>query len=212
VCYTEKQVVNNKNTMAKTNVAKKLTSAKHSKPSAGGGRDGSALKASEQKIVNQVVAYTIATKKSEITRKQLALMVGLAERSLTNALKRLKDEKYFTVTASSVRPEEKAKKCADISAVEVNIPTNNHEYHQHMKEQHKLKGKEILLFDELADGRSKTKDALAKALGYSNPRSFSNLLTRPKSLNVIKVEGNIIMLTDDMFLPEVGRPCDKEDY
>jgi predicted methyltransferase len=201
--------------MAKPSIFKKssASSIKHPKPAAGSGGDGKPTKInnSHQKVLNRAAAMTIEDGEPEISREDLASATGLVIRSLANVLKPLKDAGLVVLTPKTVTVTPKGMDLADTKNVESSAPKSNEEHQERMKNRtgRKLNKKECELVDQLADGLTRNKEVVAKAMGYTNIRSFSNLLTNPKKHGVIEAEGKGIRLTDKMFLPKLGRPCDK---
>jgi len=190
------------NTMPKVVKAiKKSTKAKLA-PSGGSSNGGA-----HTKILNTVAALQQNLGREEVERKKLPALTGIQGKStIANALTKLKNSDWMTVTPTKVSITDKGMANADLSAIDqIDLPTNDADYHESVKNQFGLKPKAIELFDVIADGRPHKKKDVVAALGMKMNSTFANLLTGLKKLNIIEYTASEVQLHADMF-PFGGRP------
>lgn len=182
----------------KSNIPKAKKAA--SKSTSGGGGVSA-----DGKILNAANAISIRLGIDQVPRKQVAALCGIKYNSSTfaNGLTKLKKRGSIQFTSEHIIVTEQGRESAD-PIDSAGIPTTNEEYHELIKEQYKLKGKALDMFDFLSDGREQPTKAVAEAIGCKLNSTFANLKTNMKKLGIITFTKETIKLTDEMF--QFGRP------
>lgn len=163
-----------------------------------------------QKILNYAAKLSIENEGREVSREELAVELDMKNpRSLSNNFPKLKDAGVMTVTPNSVTVTALGMEMAKTEGLVSSAPQSNKEHQERLMDKYKLGGGEKKVLLALSDGQQATKAAIAEKLGMKI-RSFSNLLTEPKKKGLLeKVGSDSFRLTDKMFLPKLGRPCDE---
>ena len=138
-----------------------------------------------------------------LERKKLSALTGIHGKStIANALTKIKAHDWMVVTPQTVEITEMGLQVVDTDAVQQaigDIPTTNAQFLQSIKDQHKLKGKQVELMNYIQDGKRYEKEDVASAIGLKMNSTFSNLLTTLKKLDIIEFDRKTIRLTDKML-------------
>ena len=196
--------------MTKPKVAKKSSTATKHKivggDSGGAGGGGTNMNAGALKVLNVAAAISVKLGTADVPRQQVVMLAGIkAKSTFANALTKLKNADFITFTSQSITVTEKGKDAADVDAANVSIPATNADLHDSIKEQYKLKAKQIALFDHLADGGTYNKKEVQAALEINASSTWANLMTSLKKFGIVEYDRVTIKFTDDMFKVE-GRP------
>jgi len=171
--------------------AKKSSTVKHKVGSGGTALSGAALT-----ILNKAAALKKAMGHDSLERSKLPSLTGIQGKStIANALTELKNDGLMLVTPAEIMITESGMETAnpvDVAAALEGIPTTNVEYHKSIKEQYKLKPKQIEFFECIQDGKKYQKEEVAKKLGMKTYSTFANLLTGLKKLGIIEYDSKTV--------------------
>ena len=172
------------------------TSAKHPK--------STASKPGASELILQALAEALTFGMDEFARSKLEGHTGLKSKTLANAFTKLKQQGLITMTTTSISLTDAGKKKMGTTN---NKAKTNDDRHEDIKS--KLKGKQIVLFDLLKDGRTMSKDDLAQALDYENKstKAFQNLVAAMKSKGICEYPAKDTVRLQDFCFPR-GRPAD----
>ena len=179
---------------------KKCTSSKHAKPKS---RSSSGSNVAHQKVLDTAAMLVVTTGKNPVERHRVVQMLGtMGNSTLANALTKLKKLEWMKVEPKSLEVTELGMENADTDNEEA--VTTNEEHHAQIKEKYKLKDKEIMLFDLLADGATHDAKIISTEMGMKMNSTWANLKTSLKKKGILEFQGKTLKLTDDMF--PFGRP------
>jgi len=177
---------------------KKSSDVKHKVSRNGTGLSGAALT-----ILNKAAALKTALGHNSLERTKLTALTGIHGKStIANALTKLKNDDLMLVTPEEITITDLGLEMAnpaEAQAMLEGIPITNAQYHKSVKEQYKLKPKQIEFFDFIADGKIYHKEEVAKRLGMKMNSTFFNLLTSLKKFGIIEYDSKTVRLTDTMM-------------
>ena len=200
--------------MAKANPQKKAAAAAAKKKSSivkhkVGSSGGTALSGAALTILNKAAALKKALGQNSLERSKLPALTGIQGKStIANALTKLKNDNLMLVAPGEITITDLGMEKvnpAEVTAILEEIPTTNAEFHEKVKETHKLKPKQIELFECIQDGKAHQKKEVARKLDMKMNSTFANLLTSLKKLGIIEFENKTVRLTDTM-MPFEARP------
>lgn len=158
---------------------------------------GKESKQSAQDQVLEILAESLSLGQEVVERSKLPKMTGLSPKTIANALTKLKKEELIEMDSKTIRLVEKGKE--KVKALII-IPKTNLDRHSMLKQ--KLKGKELVVFDMMAQGFEMDKTSLAKALGYDDKstKAFQNLMSSMKGKGILEYPTKeTVRLTDFCF-------------
>ena len=201
-------------TMSKTKKKTKTTQGTAKKgPAAGATKKAKTKKAAgsvsaAQTILNVTATLARLSGSSEVPRDKMighARCEGIVSKStIANAMTALRKAGLITMAPKVITITEKGMGRADTGA-KLAFATNE-EYHNVVQDKMKLGTRARKLMKELADGRVRKKTEVSSAIGCDalSKKTWANMLTPLKRLNIIAFDRETIQLTDDMF--PFGRP------
>ncbi|CAB9498670.1 expressed unknown protein [Seminavis robusta] len=165
-----------------TSTKKKIDSANKKKANSGGGKKSKDGMTAEQKILD-VIAKLYAGGNKTPKREQVAKLCAIAAKTLANTVAKLKKKDLVECPDAQTLglTESGLEHVGDLASA----GSSNEEVHERIKND--LKGKQVTLFDLLADGEVHEKDDIAEKLGYENRsvKAFANLIGAVKGKGIV---------------------------
>lgn len=164
-----------------------------------------ATKKGAQQVILELAAESYSLGEESLPRARLTQGTGLAAKTVTNNLAKLKQKGLIECPdAQTLRLTPEGVRAAGSLA---NAPATNAERQERLKE--KLTGKQLALFDLLADGGARDRDDVARALGYENKKTkaFVNLKGKLSSQGLLSYPDSRSMQLADLCFP-LGREAD----
>lgn len=160
-------------------------------------------KKSAQQIILELVAESYSLGNDSLPRAKLTMGTGLATKTVANNLAKMKtkgliecpDSKLVRLTPEGIE---------EAGPLIAAAPKTNAEYQERLKAT--LKGKQVQLFDLLADGKTHSRVDVAKCLGYDGiTKGFVNLLGSLRGKKMLDYpDKESVQLADLCF--HFGRP------
>ena len=157
--------------------------------------------ATSKKTAQQIILELVAEAHSlgeSLPRIRLTQGTGIATKTATNNLAKLKQKGWIDYDAETVRLTLEGIKAAGPLA---NPPTTNGDRHERLKKS--LKGKQVKLFDLLADGSVHDRDTVAQALDFDGmkQKGFVNLVGALRGQGIVEYPDNKTVQLTDMCFP-----------
>ena len=159
-----------------------------------------ASKKSAQQLILELTAESYSLGEDSLPRDRLTQGTGLAAKTVVNNLTKLKKQGLIEYPdAQSLRLT--TPKGVQAAGSLAQAPATNAERHERLKKN--LKGKQIALFDLLADGGARDRDDVARALGYENKRTkaFENVKGKLSGQGLLSYPDNQTMQLADLCFP-----------
>lgn len=186
----------NKNTSKKSPVKAKATVSKSKS-------DGN--KKSAQDTIFELVAESHGLRNDSLARDQLSKGTGIAAKTVANNLIKLKQKGLVEYDATTVHLTSKGIEKAGPLA---SGPTSNEEIHERLKKG--LKGKQVKLFDLLADGGIHDRNVFAVELDFEDAKKkgFKNLCSALSGKGLVEYPDKQTMTLTDTCFPLGRGVCD----
>jgi len=162
------------------------------------------VKKSAQDIILELLAESAGIGEESLPRERLTKGTGLAAKTVNNNITKLKQKGWVDYDAKTIHLTENG---MESSGAMANVPKTNAEIHERTKS--KLKGKEILLFEMLADGNVRDRNEVAQALGYENmkTKAFLNVVGKLSGQGIAEYpDKQSVQLSDKCFRFGRGKP------
>lgn len=191
--------------MGKTNTKsnKDKSSTKAKSPAAKAKSSGDGKKGADQAIMEALATFLQRGNEAP-ERSKVAKVTKLADKTIANALTKLKRKNYVVIEGKTLRLTQEGKDFLGPLAEKAGGGATNEEVHDNLKKD--MKKKEVELFDALIDGKVHDKQEIAEALAYKDgkkTKTFMNMTAAMKTKGIVHYpEGkNTIQLVLDTCFP-----------